>query len=139
MLVALSQATPVTRSSDCAWFSSASSKSPGGQMIQDIFYHYNLPENSQGATAFALIYGSPLNTYGKNHTFPTNQISFNSGTDTSSSGASAPNAVTVYGHASIDLAETDLVLTIPPYEPDRFYSFEFFDPYVHLCQENTSV
>jgi hypothetical protein len=39
-----------------------------------------------------------------------------------------PNVDTVYAAATFDLSATDLVLTVPPMEEDRFYLFAFYDP-----------
>lgn len=128
-------ATNVSQECSCSSTLEASngtSFSPDG-ITTNIFNHYNLPYNTLGATVFALLYGSPLVPYNSTGlSRDTNTLRSAGTTDTANNSAARPNADTVYQKASLDLSQQNLVLTVPPYEPDRFYSFDFYDPYVFL-------
>lgn len=104
--------------------------------IDQIFQEYNLTHNELGATVISLLYGTPLVAYNKEFRgskglsqLGTNKL-FSSGTlsDPSETSVVLPNVDTIYALAAIDLSSTDLVLTVPPIQPNRYYLFAFYDP-----------
>ena len=49
-----------------------------------------------------------------------------------------PNVDTIYAEAIFDLSATDVVLTLPAMEEDRFYLAAFYDPSViPVCSVST--
>ena len=101
----------------------------GPGYVSEIFEQYNLSHDALGATVFSLLYGSPLISYNDTGLSKNvNQLSSTNTTDTAATNAPRPNVDTIYQKASLDLSQDDLVLTVPPFQPDRFYSFDFFDP-----------
>jgi len=92
-----------------------------------------LTPDETGATAFSLLYGSPLlaflqivNTtllYGETNTL----YSHNTTATPSTRNVVRPNVDTIYAEAIFDLSTTDLVFTLPPMEEDRFYLAAFYD------------
>jgi len=92
-----------------------------------------LTPDETGATAFSLLYGTPLlgflqiaNTtllYGETNTL----YSRNTTATASTRNVVRPNVDTIYAEAIFDLSTTDLVLTLPPMEEDRFYLAAFYD------------
>lgn len=104
----------------------------------DLLRSLDLTVDELGATVFSLLYGSPLLAFVHfaNSTLAglgSNVIGFQ-GTlsNASTHQVVRPNVDTVYATATYDLAATDLILTIPPMEKDRYYAFSFFDPSVLL-------
>ncbi|KAK5710463.1 hypothetical protein LTR15_012953 [Elasticomyces elasticus] len=101
----------------------------------DLLRSLNLTVDQHGATVFSLLYGSPLLSFVQfaSKTIGgegTNVLGFNGNlSDASTHDVVRPNVDTIYATATYDLAATDLVLTVPPMESDRYYSFSFFDPY----------
>ena len=96
----------------------------------------NLTVDELGATAFSLLYGSPLQNFhqlaeGTLMGEGTNVLGSHNTTATASTrNVIRPNVDTVYAAGTFDLLATDLVLTVPPMEEDRFYLFAFYDPSV---------
>lgn len=95
----------------------------------------DLPVDATGATAFSLLYGTPLINflqianqtllYGGSNVLFSHNTTATAATHT----VVRPNVDTVYAEAIFDLSATDLVLTLPAMEEDRFYLAAFFDPY----------
>ena len=92
--------------------------------------------DATGATAFALLYGSPLIQFlqlanGTLH-YGGSNILFNHNVTATASTRNVvrPNVDTIYAEAIFDLSATDLVLTLPAMEDDRFYLAAFYDPSV---------
>ncbi|KAK5722969.1 hypothetical protein LTR17_014101 [Elasticomyces elasticus] len=96
----------------------------------------NLPIDEAGATAFSLIYGAPLqqfrqlaSTSGILKGEGSNALGSHYTTATASvRNVVRPNVDTIYATGIFDLSATDLVVTLPPMEEDRFYLFGFYDP-----------
>ena len=96
----------------------------------------DLPVDETGATAFSLLYGSPLTNflqiakstllYGESNILYSHNTTATASTRT----VVRPNVDTVYAEAIFDLSATDLVLNLPAMEEDRFYLAAFFDPSV---------
>lgn len=96
----------------------------------------DLPVDATGATAFSLLYGTPLINflqianqtllYGGSNVLFSHNTTATAATHT----VVRPNVDTVYAEAIFDLSATDLVLTLPAMEEDRFYLAAFFDPSV---------
>jgi hypothetical protein len=103
---------------------------------REILRSLNLTDNELGATVFALLYGAPLLAYYQlvNSTLPavgTNVFAKENSTSTASTRTVVrPNVDTIYGSITYDLSATDLILSLPPMEEDRFYLFAFYDPSV---------
>ena len=102
----------------------------------DLLRNLDLSVDETGATAFSLLYGSPLVNFlqiakstleygGSNILF-----SHNTTATASTRTVVRPNVDTVYAEAIFDLSATDLVLTLPAMDEDRFYLAAFFDPSV---------
>ena len=102
----------------------------GAEALQDF------ADETFDATVFALTYGLPLLGFvkefngaqglavlGTNKLHTVGQISAST-----ASTVVAPNFDTIYAIAALDLAAQDVVITLPPIEPDRFYLFAFYDP-----------
>ncbi|GAM83845.1 hypothetical protein ANO11243_018350 [Dothideomycetidae sp. 11243] len=90
---------------------------------------------AQDATAFAIIYGTPLAAYA-NATLPlllssqTNNISSAPALlDASFQSVVRPNVDTLYSLAAIDISHDDLVISIPAIDDGRYWSFAFLDPF----------
>jgi Protein of unknown function (DUF1254) len=95
----------------------------------------NLTVDELGATVFSLLYGSPLLAFyqlaGTLTDEGTNVLGSHNTTATASThNVVRPNVDTVYAAGTFDLSATDLVLTVPLMEEDRFYLFAFYDPSV---------
>ena len=95
-----------------------------------------VPNNTLDATAFALVYGSPLiqlinqtnQVYGV--VGGANKINHQTGLASLSSAAVVkPNVDTLYSRIVIDLSQSDLVITVPNIT-DRYWIFPFYDAYV---------
>ena len=92
--------------------------------------------NSQDATAFALVYASPLiqlinqtNAVYQVVGGP-NKINHQTGLASLSSAAVVkPNVDTLYSRVVVDLSQSDLVLTVPNIT-DRYWIYPFYDAYV---------
>lgn len=100
----------------------------------------DLPVDETGATAFSLLYGTPLINFLQiaNQTllYGGSNVLFSHNTTATAATRTVvrPNVDTVYAEAIFDLSATDLVLTLPAMEEDRFYLAAFFDPLViPLC------
>ncbi|KAK5132324.1 hypothetical protein LTR08_009159 [Meristemomyces frigidus] len=114
---------------------------------KDLLQSLNLPVDEVGATAFSLLYGSPL--VGFRQLASTSGILELDGTNVLASHATAanaslhvvvrPNVDTIYSTGAFDLSATDVVVTLPPMEDDRFYLFGFYDPYGDLFATLGSV
>jgi hypothetical protein len=97
---------------------------------------YGLPGNQLGATVFSLLYGAPLSGFateasssGLLENFGTNKLHT---IGTLASPASSrfvvkTNVDTIYAPVIFDLSSVDLVINVPPFGPERFYLFAFFD------------
>ncbi len=106
----------------------------------------NLPIDEVGATAFSLLYGTPL--VGFRQLASTSGILELDGTNVLASHDTAanasvhvvvrPNVDTIYSTGVFDLSATDLVVTVPPMEEDRFYLFAFYDPSVQHSKEQSA-
>ena len=105
-------------------------------IIHNIFDQYGLSYDSFGATVFALLYGYPAIPFNdssqSNHT---NLLHTNLGLDNANGTQRRPNVDTIYQKATLDLSQEDLMLTIPPFQQNRFYSFDFFDVYVRSSSD----
>ena len=104
-----------------------------------------LTHDATGATAFALLYGSPLIQFlqlanGTLH-YGGSNILFNHNTTATASTRNVvrPNVDTIYAEASFDLSATDLVLTLPAMEDDRFYLAAFYDPSVISIRQSFNI
>ena len=96
----------------------------------------DLPVDETGATAFSLLYGSPLLNfltiakstlvYGESNILYSHNTTATASTRT----VVRPNVDTIYAEAIFDLSATDVVLNLPAMEEDRFYLAAFFDPSV---------
>ena len=96
----------------------------------------DLPVDETGATAFSILYGIPLTNflqiakstlvYGESNVL----YGYNTTATASTRTVVRPNVDTVYAEAIFDLSATDVVLTLPAMEEDRFYLAAFFDPSV---------
>jgi hypothetical protein len=99
-----------------------------------LLYSLGLPEDATGATAFSLLYGSPLLQFNQSTTEllgagKPNILHAQNGTATAAVRIVVrPNVDTIYSEGVFDLAATDLVFTLPPMEDDRFYMASFYDP-----------
>jgi hypothetical protein len=104
--------------------------SPSSEILQSL----NLTDDELGATVFALLYGVPLLAFYQlvNGTLSEEGLNvfgyINSTATASTRTVVRPNVDTIYGSATYDLSGSDLVLTVPPMEEDRFYLFAFYDP-----------
>jgi hypothetical protein len=102
----------------------------------NLLFSLNLSVDELGATVFSLLYGSPLLAFyqltkGTLTGEGTNVLGSHNTTATASTrNVVRPNVDTVYAAGAFDLSATDLVLTVPPMEEDRFYLFAFYDPSV---------
>lgn len=102
----------------------------------NLLFSLNLSVDELGATVFSLLYGSPLLAFyqltkGTLTSEGTNVLGSHNTTATASTrNVVRPNVDTVYAAGAFDLSATDLVLTVPPMEEDRFYLFAFYDPSV---------
>ncbi|KAH8696320.1 hypothetical protein BGW36DRAFT_360166 [Talaromyces proteolyticus] len=89
--------------------------------------------SASNATAFAVTYGYPLTQYAATFdsllaTNGSNTLYHHRITASPSSAAIVrPNVDTLYSMAAIDLSHSDVVLTIPPVNDNRFYVFPFYD------------
>ena len=102
----------------------------------DLLRSLNLTVDELGATVFSLIYGSPLLAFYQLAegilTSPGPNVlgSHNTTATAATHNVVRPNVDTVYAAGIFDLSATDIVLTVPPMEEDRFYLFAFYDPLV---------
>ncbi|MCJ1386467.1 hypothetical protein MMC17_009593 [Xylographa soralifera] len=102
----------------------------------DLLRSLGLPVDETGATAFSLLYGTPLIQFlqianGTLHFGESNTLYNHNTTATASTRTVVrPNVDTIYAEAIFDLSATDLVLTLPAMEEDRFYLAAFYDPSV---------
>ncbi len=102
----------------------------------NLLHNLGLPVDETGATAFSLLYGSPLLNFLQiaNSTlgYGESNILYNHNTTATASTRTVvrPNVDTIYAEAIFDLSATDLVLTLPAMEEDRFYLAAFYDPSV---------
>jgi hypothetical protein len=102
----------------------------------NVLLSLNLTVDELGATVFSLLYGSPLLAFyqlaaGTLTGEGTNVLGSHNTTATASTrNVVRPNVDTVYAASTFDLSATDLILTVPPMEKDRFYLFAFYDPSV---------
>ncbi|KAK5740665.1 hypothetical protein LTR17_004470 [Elasticomyces elasticus] len=102
----------------------------------DLLRSLNLPIDEVGATAFSLLYGAPLqqfrqlaSTSGILKAEGSNALGSHYTTATASvRNVVRPNVDTIYATGIFDLSATDVVVTLPPMEEDRFYLFGFYDP-----------
>ena len=102
----------------------------------DLLQSLNLPVDEVGATAFALFYGFLL--VGFRQLASTSEILELDGTNVLASHSTVanaslhvvvrPNVDTIYSTGVFDLSATDVVVTLPAMEEDRFYLFGFYDP-----------
>ncbi|KAJ6483740.1 hypothetical protein C8R47DRAFT_558740 [Mycena vitilis] len=105
---------------------------------------------AQAATVFSLVYGTPLTQY----VIFGNSIANKSGGEwmtnellheTTLANASyhtivLPNVDTLYSEALIDLSISDVVATMPPLEPGRYYIWPFYDVYGNnFCNIGTTA
>ena len=106
-------------------------------IISNLFRDYGLPHDELGATVFALLYGLAYPSFMNEfkgaqglQALGTNNI-YNLGKPAtpSTSPVIRPNVDTIYALSVVDLAEQDLILSVPEMEPDRYYVFAFYDPY----------
>lgn len=109
------------------------------ELVRATLAEYDLTASVFNATWLATIYGFPLTSYanaiarmnlfetGYNKLFTTGVLS--AVQDTS---VVRENIDTVYSTAILDFSSTDLVLYVPLYEPDRFVSFDFYDPFAFI-------
>ena len=108
----------------------------GCQNEYDVLDQLGLSHDAQGATTFALLYGSPLVAYdqlfrgavglsflGTNGVYSTRRLS-----TAADNSVVRTNVDTVYALSILDLAEQDVVVTVPPMQEDRFYLFSLYDP-----------
>ncbi|KAK6432510.1 hypothetical protein LTR95_011318 [Oleoguttula sp. CCFEE 5521] len=101
----------------------------------DLLTELGLPVVDTGATAYALLYGSPLLAFyqpAKNYLEGpgTNVMGGHNSTETATSHQVVrPNVDTVYASGTYNLSATDLIVTLPPMEDSRFYLFAFYDPF----------
>lgn len=111
---------------------------PSSQELGQIFEELDLPYNELGATVFALLYGTPLTAYVSAFegeaglaALGTNKNLFSRGTLTQAGQDSVvrPNVDTIYGISILDFTSQDIIITIPPFDQDRFYLFAFYDPF----------
>ncbi|KAK3649673.1 hypothetical protein LTR56_006633 [Elasticomyces elasticus] len=113
----------------------------------DLLRSLNLPIDEVGATAFSLLYGAPLqqfrqlaSTSGILKGEGSNALGSHYTTATASvRNVVRPNVDTIYATGIFDLSATDVVVTLPPMEDDRFYLFGFYDPYGDLFATLGSV
>ncbi|KAK4893460.1 hypothetical protein LTR27_008142 [Elasticomyces elasticus] len=113
----------------------------------DLLRSLNLPIDGVGATAFSLIYGAPLQQF--RQLASTSGILKGEGSNALGSHYTTatanvrnivrPNVDTIYATGIFDLSATDLVVTLPPMDEDRFYLFGFYDPYGDLFATLGSV
>ena len=102
----------------------------------NLLHSLDLPVDETGATAFSLLYGSPLINFltiaNSTLAYGGSNVLFSHNTTATASTRTVvrPNVDTVYAEAIFDLSATDLVLTLPAMEEDRFYLAAFFDPSV---------
>ena len=104
---------------------------------------FGLPDNIQGYTTFAILYGAPLNAWTKlfdnDEGLPilhNNLYTADNGqlADSTQTNVVLPNADTIYATAVYDLAEQDLEFTLPPMQADRYYVLAFYDPCVYISE-----
>lgn len=116
--------------------SSLNGSSAGQAIVDQIYQEYNLPHNTLGATVFSLLYGVPFEEYSKEFNGPqglavlgtNNLYSSHQLSNPSETSVVRPNVDTIYSLAATDLSSSDLVLTVPPMQPDRYYVLAFYDP-----------
>ena len=116
--------------------------SPSSNLLRSL----DLPVDETGATAFSLLYGSPLLNFltiaKSTLVYGESNILYNHNTTATASTRTVvrPNVDTIYAEAIFDLSATDLVLTLPAMEEDRFYLAAFYDPSViPVCSVFTST
>lgn len=95
-----------------------------------------LTNDETGATAFSLLYGSPLLAFVQTATailnFGESNTLYNHNTTSTPATLTVvrPNVDTIYSEAIFDLTAADLVFKLPPMEEGRFYLAAFYDPSV---------
>lgn len=111
----------------------------------DLLLGLNLTVNELGATVFSLLYGDPLQAFyqlaqGIIKDVGTNVLVHRNTTATASTlNVIRPNVDTIYATSMFDLSATDLVLTMPVMENDRFYLFAFYDPSVFFIYSLSAI
>ena len=111
---------------------------PGSGKDCALLDQYNYPCNAFGATAFAFLYGEPLNYFEQLFKGPiglallgTNKFNLVNGGRLDMPGDTQvihPNVDTLYGIAFLDLSEADVEVAFPKYDPGRVFVVDFWDP-----------